>query len=240
MGERLTIIIAFLAVLLSIIAVISGIGIKPVDVDVNSVGENEIIDGSVTTDEISDNSILPEDLNPLVADYIVEQFHISDDSVSSKNIIDKSITGDDLMDNSVSSKTLVDNSINTSDIADGSITNEKLASNALQWNDINGIPVKIFAAGYIKEDATVEYDFNVNSVEYDSSSKYYEINATGYDFNNNYITVVTPYGFGITTQVAHSFHGPTIWFANSTNYVQTDFYFVTYILNWMRNHAENI
>lgn len=232
MNERLTMIIAILAVLLSAVAIMSGLGIKSVDVDVNSVGENEIIDGSVTTKEIKDNTIQPEDLNSATINDIIEKFHVPEDSVSTKNIVDKSITRKDLKENSVGSQEIIDNSINTSDIANGSITNEKLANNAIQWKDIRGIPIQVFAAGYIKSDATIQYGYNVISVDYNSTSKFYTINTSGYDSNNHYITIVTPDGSAIYSQVHHNEYGPTILLFNSTgHYQQSDFYFVTYKIN---------
>ena len=232
MYERLTMIIAILAVLLSVVAIMSGLGIKPADVDVNSVGEKEIIDDAVTTDKILDNTILPEDLHSSVTNYIIERFYVPDNAVSSRNIVDGSITIDDMDNNSVGSDQIIDFSVNTSDIANGSITNEKLANNALQWDDIKGIPIQVFAAGYIKSDATVEYGYNVLSVDYNPSTKFYTINTTGYEFGDNYITVVSTYGSATSSQVAHSVYGPTIWLYNSSGYYQqSDFYFVTYKIN---------
>ena len=230
--EMLAIIIAILAVLLSVVAILSNLGVTPTDVDVNSVGSNEIKAGAVTSEEILDHTILPEDLHSTAIDYIIEKFYIPNDAVSSENIVDNSISIDDIKDDAVGSNEIVDYSINTSDISNGSITNDKLADDAIQWNDINGIPIQVFAAGYIKSDGTVEYGYNVLSTYYDPDTKFYTINTTGYEFGNNYITVVSTYGSAVSSQVAHSVHGPTIWLFNSSgHYQQSDFYFVTYEIN---------
>ncbi len=230
--EMLAIIIAILAVLLSVVAILSNLGVTPTDVDVNSVGSDEIKAGAVTSEEILDHAILPVDLHDSIINFIVEKFYIPNNAVSSGNIVDKSITIDDIGDDAVGSNEIVDYSVNTSDISNGSITNDKLADDAIQWNDINGIPIQIFAAGYIKSDGTVEYGYNVLSAYYDPGTKFYTINTTGYEFGNSYITVVSTYGSAVSSQVAHSVHGPTIWLFNSTGYYQqSDFYFVTYGIN---------
>ena len=95
MKESYTMIISILAVLLSIVAIVSSFGVKPADIEANSIGQNEIIDGSVTTNEISDNTIMLEDLNSAATNYIIEMFNVPENGVQSENIVDKSITNDD-------------------------------------------------------------------------------------------------------------------------------------------------
>jgi len=230
--ELLTIIIAILAVLLGVIAIISNVGMVPTDVDLDSIGSEEIIDNSITTSDILDKTIDTTDLSNNLIDAILQEFAIPNDKVISATILDGSITKDDIGDNSVGSDEIEDGSIDTQDIRNDSITSDKLASDALSWNNINGIPIEIFAAGYIKSDKTVEYGYNVLSVDYNSVSKFYTINTSGYKFGDNYITVVSTYGLATSSQVAHRVYGPTIWLFNSTgHYQQSDFYFVTYKIN---------
>jgi len=232
MNEKLTMILAILAVLLSVVAIMSGLGIKPVDVDTNTVGGNEIIDGSVTTDDISDNTIKSDDLNSDTTNYIIGMFKVPENGVSSDNIADKSITNDDLANDSVSGNEIVDESINTTDIMDGAITNEKLADDAIQWNDINGIPIEVLAAGYILSGGQVAYGYNVESATYNPSTTAYRLNLTGYNSGNKYVTVLSLYGNATYSQVGHSLYSPVIYLYNSTDHhVQSDFYFVTYQIN---------
>lgn len=232
MGERITMIVAILAVFLSIIAIVSSLGVKPADIDVNSVGTKELMNGSVNSDKILDNSILPNDLHDSVVDYIVERFYIPDNSISSRHIINKSIDKDDLANSSVGSEEIIDFSVGKDDIQNRSITREKLADDAIQWDDIKNIPIQTSAAGFIKNDGTLEYGYNVLSVQYETSTRSYNITIDNYNPSNKYVTIVSTLGLITSSQVAYTSDSISIWLINATgDYQKSDFYFVTYKIN---------
>lgn len=215
--------IAILAVLLSIIAIISGAIVKPVGVPADSVGNDELKNNAVTTSKIADGTIISSDLNLEVLNTLSSMFQVEDGSVTSAKIVDETITSADIHDGAVG----------TNEIEDEAVTSDKLASDALVWNNITGIPMEIAAAGFIKSDATVECGYNVIDATCDTNTTFYTINISGYNYTYNYITLIT-FGTGSATyeNIAHSVHGLNIWLYNSSgNHTQDDFYFVTYKIN---------
>lgn len=240
MKEHIPLLLSSIAIILSVIALVSPFFFDAtVLIHAGQIGENELSDSSVTSEKIKDLTISNDDISESGISKIAE------DSITSRQILRNSIklidldqeildaiTGVDIANGSISSEKLADDSITSDKIADGSITNEKLASDAVTWTDISGKPMEVFAAGYIKSDTTVEYGYNVDSVTYDGSTKFYTIYTDGYDFNDKYITIVSTYTGASYEDVVHSVYGPTIWLHDiAGNYVQADFYFVTYKIN---------
>jgi len=233
MGEFNAVIIAILAVLLSVVAIISGVVINPINVEEDAITDRELANNCVTTAEIMDGTIVSTDLNSEVLATLTRMFQVNDDSVSSGKIVDDSITIDDIGDDAVGSAEIIDWSVDTDDIVNGSITSSKLSSSALMWNNINGMPMEVLAAGYIKSDGEVEYGYNVINASYNVNTTFYTVNMTGYNSSHNYITLITfSLGASAYENIAHAATALNVWlYDKDGNHVQDDFYFVTYKLN---------
>jgi len=240
MKENMLFLIAFIAIAISIIALGSNLfSDSSVTINAGAIGENELSSSAVTSDKIKDLTIFDDDISnegiSKIANDSILSSHILSGSIMlpdlNQEVLD-AITGVDIANGSISSEKLATDSVTSDKISDGSITSDKLAPYAVTWDDVGEKPLEVFAAGYIKSDTSIEYGYNVNSVTYDGSAKFYTIYSNGYVFGDNYVTVVSHYAGSAYEDVAHSAYGPTIWLHDKDgNYVQADFYFITYKIN---------
>ncbi len=113
-----------------------GLPLTASDLAPNSVGNSELADDAVGSENVIDNSLTALDL---AADSVGNS-ELADDAVGSENVIENSLTASDLAadsvgsselaNNSVGSENVINNSLTASDLAEDSVGNSELADNA--------------------------------------------------------------------------------------------------------------
>lgn len=135
----------FVAVIISIIAIISIITLKSTaEIGAGDVGANELADDSVTGDEIVDGTITDADLTTSgiskIASNAVGSNQIADNSIAlgdlSSNVSD-AITGvGEIADNSLTSAKIKDENLTSADIATGAVGSDEIATDAVGSDEI--------------------------------------------------------------------------------------------------------
>ena len=152
---NISMITAALAIVISIIAVVSSVFLNPLAaIEAGSVGENELADNSVTSSKIADGTITDEDINnagiskiidgsitmndfsSAVTDVITGVAEIANNSITSEKIANGTITTDDLADDSVTSDKIVNDTIKSSDIGTDAVGSSEIASGAVGSDEI--------------------------------------------------------------------------------------------------------
>jgi len=181
-----------IAIILSIIALVSGFVIPTSNIGVDAITGKEIADNSLAADKILDGTITDQEISDLGISKITQ------DSITGNDIMDStifledlnievlnSIMGFDLANNSILSgkiannaittNKIANNSVTTDKIADGAITNDKLANDAVSTDKI--------ADGAITGDKLAD-----DSITWDIiNDKPLEIVAAGHIKNNGQI-----------------------------------------------------
>lgn len=88
----------------------------------NSVMTQQILDGTITINDLGDNS--------------VTSAKVVDGTLTSADILDGTITTSDLADNSISTVKILDGTITTMDLATGSVTADDIATDAVTTSEI--------------------------------------------------------------------------------------------------------
>lgn len=129
MKENISMVTAVLAIIISIIAVTSGVFLKPVStLGASSVGENELADNSVTSSKVAPDTLTDDD----ISDTGISK--IADNAITSDHITASSITLLDLSSEVIAAMTgmvdIANNSITGEKIANGTITNVHISGSA--------------------------------------------------------------------------------------------------------------
>ena len=141
MREYLSMFLAFVAIFVFIIAIITGFLMQSgKNIDTSSIGENEIKNDSVTSTKIKDGTITDSDINPAgisrIAKNSITLEHLSktvfDALMGISNLTIVSV--DDALDNSIDGSLIMDNTITDAKISMEGIS--KIASNAITSDQI--------------------------------------------------------------------------------------------------------
>lgn len=108
------IVIAIVAVILSVAAIASSIALSPAPFTLD--------DGAVTAAKIADDA--------------VDNTKLADNAVTENDIADGAVTGPKIASGAVDSTTLANNAVTEDDIADGAVTGSKIASGAVTSAEI--------------------------------------------------------------------------------------------------------
>jgi hypothetical protein len=112
------------------------------EIEDNSITSDDLDDGSVGTGEIEDNSITSDDLDDgsvgtgEIEDNSITSDDLDDGSVGTGEIEDNSITSDDLDDGSVGTGEIEDNSISSDDLGDGSVGSGEIENGSITADDL--------------------------------------------------------------------------------------------------------
>ena len=129
MKENVSMVTAVLAIIISIIAIASGVVIGPVStIGASTIGENELADNSVTSGKVADGALTDAD----ISDSGISK--IADNAITSDQIASSSITLLHLTSGVIAAMTgvvdIANNSITGAKIAIGTITNTHISGSA--------------------------------------------------------------------------------------------------------------
>jgi len=117
-------------------------------VGLDAVSSAEILDGSVTNNDLADNSVIAAKIAPnaIGSSHIqsgaVGTAQIAIDAVTSNQIADNSIVGfDHIVSGSISGSLLTNNSINSDHIQVGAVDSSEIASNAVRSAEIDDFSI---------------------------------------------------------------------------------------------------
>ena len=222
MKENVSMVTAVLAIIISIIAIASGVVIRPAStIGAGTIGENELANNSVTSDKVVDGALTDADISDTGISKIV------DNAITGGKIASSSITLEHLTTEVLAEMTgLVDianNSITGAKIANGTITNTHISSSAdidpskilgtawtaandgsgsgLDADTIDGIEGNQFlrndASGSLIGDLIVDGTVTVDSVTYSSSrTHYFVVGGEGFIPGDDDIVYQNTYGMG--------------------------------------------
>ena len=150
MNEKISVGLAIIALLVSIVAISSAVFIKPeAEIGVDSIGSRElqadsvsssnIANGTITDEDIDDRgiskiangAITMDDLSSVVTTAITGTAEIAKYSITSENIANETITTGNLANDSVTSEKIADGAVNSSDIATDAVGSEEIANNSI-------------------------------------------------------------------------------------------------------------
>lgn len=152
MREYITILLAFVAIIIFVIAIISGFLMRPdSDIESDIIDENQLKEGSITgakitdgtiTDQdisetgiskIADNSITMEHLNTAIMDALMGLTNLT--VVEFQDAEQNSIDGSYILDNTITDAKISD--LGISKIADDAITSDQIKDNSISLDDLS-------------------------------------------------------------------------------------------------------
>ena len=102
------------------------------DATIDNTGALSLVDGSVGTDEVADNTLTADDL---AADSVTAS-ELADNAVDSAAIIDGTITADDLGTDSVAADEIATGAVGTDEVADNTLTADDLAADSVTASEL--------------------------------------------------------------------------------------------------------
>jgi len=120
----------------------------------NTVFNDDIVDGAVTSTKILDGAVRGID----VKDGTLTTTDIYDGTVRSADVKDETLTGSDIADGTVGGADIADGTLNSADVANGSLTGEDI--NLFNDNQCNGETVQ--GTAVVNADAAVPASFTTN------------------------------------------------------------------------------
>ena len=153
MKDNMSMVVAALAIIISIAAIISAVVIKPeADIDGVTASDFEIIDDSVTGAKIEDGTITDEDISDAgiskisevhledlgadVLEALANAGVITENSITSFFIANGTINSDDIGSNAVAGSEIVDGSVKPDDLAANSVTSVKILNGTILTVDL--------------------------------------------------------------------------------------------------------
>ena len=206
MKENVLIGLSSIAIILSIIAIVSVFIVPTSNISVNAVGEKQLADNSVSSDKLINGTITDNE--------------ISDSGIS--KITDSAITSDKIIDDAVT----------TDKIADNAVTTDKLANDVLNWENIENKPLEVIAAGKISRTGIIYKGYNIESVDFNQDEGLYDITISGVNYSQKlYITLVTPEYSHVSVGVVRNYEWLRVVVRENGYVSESGFDFVVYDIN---------